>query len=133
MLRTTFLLLVATGMTQAKDPLPLEAHNFIDGADNTIPYRLLKPLEMQGCKKYTPVRFLHGAGERGGDNEKQMVHGVPQFASKENREKYPCFLIAPQCWEGKRWVEVDWSADKHTQPKEIGEVGRITLALIDWA
>jgi predicted peptidase len=132
MLRTAFLLLIVTGMTQAKDPLPLEPHVYQDDAGKQLLYRLLKPLKVEEGKIYPLVVFLHGAGERGIDNEKQMVHGVPQFASKENRKKYPCFLIAPQCPDGKRWVEVDWSADKHTQPKEIGEVGRLTLELIDY-
>jgi predicted peptidase len=30
-------------------------------------------------------------------------------------------------------VEVDWSADSHVQPKEIGEAGRLTLELIESA
>ena len=63
----------------------------------TLLYQLLKPEKVDASKKYPLVVFLHGAGERGNDNEAQLVHGVPQFASKENREKYPCFLIAPQC------------------------------------
>jgi predicted peptidase len=97
----------------------------------TLPYRLLRPEGTEVGKKYPLVVFLHGAGERGTDNEKQLVHGVGQFV--ENRDKYPCFLIAPQCPDGKKWVEVDWSADSHTQPKEPGEVGRLTLGLIEKA
>jgi len=112
----------------AKDPPMLEKHVFED-ADGKLPYRLLKPPKVGEGKKYPLVVFLHGAGERGTDNEKQLIHGVPQFVA--NIDKYPCFLIAPQCPEGKRWVEVDWSADSHTQPKEPGEVGRLTLALIE--
>ena len=105
----------------AADPSPLEKHVFeLDG--HKLPYRLLKPAMIEDGKKYPLVIFLHGAGERGTDNEKQLVHGVPQFVA--NREKYPCFLVAPQCPDGKKWVEVDWSADSHTQPKEPGEVGR---------
>ena len=122
---------VGANMTNGKDPLPLEAHVYQDHSGKKLPYRLLKPLAIEEGKKYPLVVFLHGAGERGTDNEKQLVHGVPQFASKENREKYPCFLIAPQCPDGKKWVEVDWSADHHTLPKDPGEVGRLTLALIE--
>jgi len=124
------LLVLVTQPAAADDPLPLEKHVFEDG-DQKLPYRLLKPLKVEDGKKYPLVIFLHGAGERGADNEKQLVHGVPQFATPENRKKYPCFLIAPQCPEGKKWVEVDWSADSHTQPKDPGEVGRLTLALIE--
>src|SRR5947209_5794838 len=112
----------------AADPSPLEKHVFeLDG--HKLPYRLLKPAMIEDGKKYPLVIFLHGAGERGTDNEKQLVHGVPQFVA--NREKYPCFLVAPQCPDGKKWVEVDWSADSHTQPKEPGEVGKLAIGLIE--
>ncbi|MBO0698496.1 MAG: prolyl oligopeptidase family serine peptidase [Zavarzinella sp.] len=134
MLRRLFvaLPLLVPPMAEAKDDLPLEKHVYEAGREQ-LPYRLLKPLAVEDGKRYPLVIFLHGAGERGTDNEKQLIHGVPQFATKANREKYPCFLIAPQCPEGKRWVEVDWSADRHTQPKEPGEVGRLTLGLIEKA
>jgi predicted peptidase len=125
------LFLIDTDM-HAKDPLPLDKLVFEDGGKK-LPYRLLKPLAVEEGKKYPLVIFLHGAGERGVDNDKQLIHGVPQFASEENRKKYPCFLIAPQCPDGKKWVEVDWSADTHTLPKDPGEVGRLTLALIEKA
>jgi predicted peptidase len=125
-------LLVSSGAL-AKEPLPMEKRVYQDAAGKKLPYRLLKPPAVEEGKRYPLVIFLHGAGERGSDNEKQLVHGVPQFAAKENREKYPCFLIAPQCPAGQRWVEVDWSADSHTQPKEPGEAGRLTLELIDRA
>src|SRR5262245_57739626 len=102
----------------AEDPLPLDKLVYEDG-DTKLPYRLLKPATVETGRRCPLVIFLHGAGERGTDNEKQLVHGIPQFVL--NRDKFPCFLIAPQCPDGKRWVEVDWSADSHTQPKEPGE------------
>jgi predicted peptidase len=39
-------------------------------------------------------------------------------------------LIAPQCPENAKWVEVDWSASTHQQPKEPSESARLTLELI---
>jgi len=130
-LAAVYLSLHLPGMCMAEDALPLEAIVYQDDRGNQLPYRLLKPLAIESGKKYPLIVFLHGAGERGTDNEKQLVHGVPQFAAKENREKYPCFLIAPQCPVAQRWVEVDWSADSHSQPKEPGEAGRMTLELIE--
>lgn len=117
--------------SMAKDPLPLDKHVFKDDAGKTLPYQLMKPEKIDPAKKYPLVVFLHGAGERGTDNAAQLVHGVPQFASKENREKYPCFLIAPQCPVSAKWAEVDWSANSHTMPKEVSEPGRLTLLLIE--
>jgi len=51
------------------------------------------------------VLFLHGAGERGDDNAAQLKHGAVEFQRRQ--ETYPCFVLLPQCPEGKRWVEVD--------------------------
>ena len=121
-------ILMLTHDALAADPPPLEKHVFEDGGAK-LPYHLLTPSKVEDGKKYPLVVFLHGAGERGADNEKQLVHGVPQFVA--NRDKFPCFLIAPQCPDGKKWVEVDWSADTHTLPKDPGEVGRLALALIE--
>ena len=55
------------------------------------------PAEKKGEKKSPLVLFLHGAGERGNDNEKQLVHGGQMWLNPVNREKYPAFILAPQC------------------------------------
>src|SRR5690242_8020214 len=73
-----------------------EARTYAAG-DFSLPYRLLKPKNYDPAKKYPLVIFLHGAGERGDDNEKQLVHGMNDFASDEVMEKYPAFVMAPQC------------------------------------
>lgn len=125
------LVLYANSAAPAADPPPLEKHTYTDAAGKKLPYRLLRPPMVEKGRTYPLVVFLHGAGERGTDNDKQLVHGVPLFAAPEVREKYPCFLVAPQCPEKQRWVEVDWGLDRHTLPKEPGEPGRLTLELID--
>lgn len=66
-------------------------------------YRILYPENYQPGEKYPVVLFLHGAGERGSDNEAQLVHGGDMLASHANRSKYPALVIAPQCPEGKSW------------------------------
>lgn len=114
----------------AKDPLPLTKEVFKGSNGGSLPYQLMAPAQVEKGKTYPLVIFLHGAGERGNDNQKQSVHGVPQFASEANRKKYPCFLIAPQCPEGKKWAEVDWSADTHETPKEPSEPAKLLLELI---
>jgi predicted peptidase len=88
-------------------------------------YRLMKPKDYEPQQKYPLVLFFHGAGERGDDNVAQLVHGMNDFAKDENREKYPCFVVAPQCPEGKRWVEVDWTEDAH----EFDEKPSVTMQL----
>jgi predicted peptidase len=108
----------------------LEKKVYTDANGKTLPYRLLKPDDYDPKKKYPLVVFLHGAGERGTDNAKQLIHGVPEFAKPDVRKAHPCFLIAPQCPDKARWVEVDWGADSHTMPKEPSEPMRLLLELI---
>ena len=97
-----------------------EARVFSPTPDRQLKYCLMIPKDYSatGTEKYPLVLFLHGAGERGDDNTKQLVHGTKDFAKEENRRKYPCFVLAPQCPTGKKWSEVDWSAETHKQPEE---------------
>jgi predicted peptidase len=76
------------------------------------------------------VIFYHGAGERGDDNVKQLVHGMNDFASDDIMAKYPCFVVAPQCPNGDQWVDVPWSADSHKMPEKPTEPMRLSLELI---
>ena len=109
----------------------LEKKIYADADGKKLPYRLLKPMTVDPNEKYPLVVFLHGAGERGDDNEAQLRHGVPEFLKPENRKDYPCFLIAPQCPAAQKWVDVDWGGDTHMQPKEPSEPIRLVLGLID--
>ena len=82
---------------------PLNAQNelyqkrYFTFKENTLPYRILFPENYDRTKTYPLVVFLHGAGERGNDNEKQLVHGSWLFTNEQNRQKYPAIVIFPQC------------------------------------
>ena len=127
-----FIFLGFTGQSVwAQNPLErFEKHTYKNDKNESLPYRLLAPDVKEG-KKYPVVLFLHGAGERGNDNTKQLVHGMKDFASEANRKKYPCYVIAPQCPKNKRWVEVSWSEDKHKMPKNPSDPMRLALELLD--
>ena len=60
---------------------------FISSRGDSLKYRLLRLEKEKAGKKYPLVLFLHGAGERGSDNEKQLVHGGQMFLNPVNREK----------------------------------------------
>src|SRR4051812_3154963 len=107
----------------------LERRVFTGPDGKALPYRLMKPRDYDPARTYPLVLFLHGAGERGTDNEAQLKLGVPEFVKR--REQYPCFLVVPQCPPGGRWVEVDHRADRVVQPAEPSEPLRLTLELID--
>ena len=103
--------------------------------DNTkggkLNYRFFEIADTTEGKKYPLIIFLHGAGERGTDNEKQLTHGAKKFAEKQNLEKFPCFVIAPQCEEQYRWVEVDWTLPAHKMPEKISVPLGLTVELIE--
>ena len=71
--------------------------------DDTLKYRILKPLNYDSTKKYPVHLFLHGAGERGNDNVSQLVHGSKLFLKKESREKYNSWVIFPQAPKYDWW------------------------------
>jgi predicted peptidase len=79
---------------------------FTMGAD-TLPYRILYPQGYEKSKKdYPLVLFLHGAGERGADNKKQLVHGSRLFA--DSIGQYPAIVVFPQCPENAYWATLEW-------------------------
>jgi poly(3-hydroxybutyrate) depolymerase len=107
-------LVAATPALRAGDDF--EARMFKSGNNQLLPYRLLKPLAYDPHQKYPIILFLHGAGERGNDNQLQTNH-VRFLAAEAIRRKYPCFVLAPQCPWDQRWVNVSWRGVTHRQPE----------------
>lgn len=81
-----------------------EKLQYHDEEGNILPYRLLKPKKAEKQRRYPLVLFLHGIGERGDDNEAQLKWGAKNFGTDENMEKYPCFVVVPQCPYDDLWV-----------------------------
>ncbi len=108
----------------------LEKHIFRNPAGESIPYRLLIPQQYDPQKKYPLILFLHGAGERGNDNEAQLIHAeVLRLATDADD---PCFLVAPQCPPDCRWVEVPWDRkEPHHTPDQPSRPMRLVLQLLD--
>ncbi len=133
---TTLLLSLATFLFAGVPSLAadwtemFETRTYTDAQDGKLRYRLLKPQDYDPQKKYPLVLFLHGAGERGDDNQGQLRWGMQEFASDEVRSKYPAFVVAPQCPNGQQWVDTPWSADQHTMPQEPTPALAKTLDLL---
>lgn len=71
-----------------------------------MPYRLFIPEDYNPEKDYPLVLCFHGAGGRG-DNNAGNVHGnegYKRLSKDDVQSSNPCFLLAPQCPNGKRWV-----------------------------
>ena len=82
-----------------------EKKEFIYKGD-TLKYRVLFPENYDKTRKYPVVLFLHGSGERGSDNEKQLVHGSALFTNEQNRKDYPAIVIFPQCPQNSSWINI---------------------------
>ncbi len=101
----------------AQDLSLFEKRTFISASGDTLPYRILYPEGYDKSKKYPLVLFLHGGGERGNDNEKQLANGIKLFVEPANRKKYPCIVIAPQCMMDSFWPSVKY--DRTIRPLQL--------------
>lgn len=97
------ILFLSLGNTYAQDLNSYQKGNFIFEQDS-LQYRILYPENMKKGKAYPLVLFLHGAGERGTDNQKQLTHGAKLFLDQKNRKKYPAIVIFPQCPPDVMWT-----------------------------
>ncbi|MFH0893692.1 MAG: prolyl oligopeptidase family serine peptidase [Bacteroidota bacterium] len=102
---------------------------FIQGND-TLRYQFFVPKATDSMAKLPLILFLHGAGERGNDNEAQAFHAKKFFGSAEFQAKHPCFVMAPQCPVKKRWAEIDWSLPKNSQPPLLSTPLSLTLTAL---
>lgn len=96
------LLITIVSMAQSKSLF--EKQLFISGED-TLPCRILTPYNFKPGKKYPLIVFLHGSGERGNDNEAQLVWGGDLFMDSANRVNFPAIVVFPQCPKNDKWAE----------------------------
>jgi predicted peptidase len=110
-----FLLLVAigTGYTAAAQETSTAYSNelFISNGDS-LRYRLLTPANYDIHKSYPIIIFLHGSGERGDDNNAQLLHGGDLFLKDSLRQAFPAFVLFPQCPADQSWAPMKLKRDQ---------------------
>jgi len=111
---TLLLFVLISGTLTAQDLTTYEKHVFTSIEGQSLPYRILFPENYDRTKKYPLILFLHGAGERGNDNEKQLTHGAKLFLTEETRKNFPAIVIFPQCAAESYWSSV--VIDRTTSP-----------------
>ena len=80
-------------------------------------YVVFIPHSYTGDKEYPLILFLHGAGERGKDGEKQVKQGIGNAIKFKGKEKtFPFIVILPQAVKG-------WQAE--------GDDAKRALAILD--
>ncbi|GDY11728.1 phospholipase [Planctomycetota bacterium] len=104
-----------------------EARTFSPPGDaaGLLRYRFLAPPQVVAGNRYPLLLCLHGAGERGEDNSRQVGHFRPLFSGK-NRTDFPAFVVIPQVPTNQLWATAGWS----TRTKAMAEAPSPTLALV---
>jgi predicted peptidase len=94
-----FLLLAASARAQFAVDEMLKPCVYTNGAGVTLPYRLSAPQFPAAGRKYPLVLFLHGSGECGTDNTRQIKIGLPALMSTllKRPAAEPVLIVAPQC------------------------------------
>tara|TARA_B100000427_G_scaffold92492_1_gene76309 strand:- start:11 stop:820 length:810 start_codon:yes stop_codon:yes gene_type:complete len=78
--------------------------------NDTLNYRILLPENFDESKTYPLHLFLHGIGERGSDNKKQLTYINKVFSNTKNRKRFPAIVIFPQApitdsWSSRKVVK----------------------------
>ncbi|MCU0395462.1 MAG: alpha/beta hydrolase-fold protein [Chitinophagaceae bacterium] len=124
-------LLTAAYVSPAQDLGLYQKKMLLCGSD-TLPYRLLLPENFDPEKAYPLVVFLHGAGERGNNNEAQLTHGGKLFVRSDIRQQFPAIVVFPQCPANSFWSNVNWTYDSVTKKRDFlfPEEGEPTYAML---
>lgn len=99
------MLFTFTTLLFAQKTTSFDRGSFIKKND-TLPYRILFPLNFDASKKYPLIFVLHGSGERGNNNEDQLKYGTELFLKDSIRKNYPAIVIYPQCPSKSYWSNV---------------------------
>ncbi|ODS81073.1 MAG: hypothetical protein ABS46_12485 [Cytophagaceae bacterium SCN 52-12] len=126
-----------SGQAEAQDTSLYQQKAYLAKNGTEIPYRILYPVGFDPSVKYPLVLFLHGAGERGNDNQAQLVHGSSLFLEKQ--AQFPAIVVFPQCPKDRYWssVKIDRSQPKYKfdynykSTKETPELSAVMALLKD--
>jgi len=99
-------------LTHAQDFRKFDSGNYIKGSDS-IYYRILFPENFHPDQKYPILFVLHGRGESGNDNQKQLTHGAKLFLNDNVRKNFPAIVVFPQCGEDSYWANVNISTNSY--------------------
>lgn len=84
--------------------------SFFSLENDSLPYRYLLPEKTSKNDQIPLLIFLHGSGERGSDNQKQLVHGSQFFTSTLRDKNQAAMIVFPQCAADDYWANIDRQA-----------------------
>lgn len=133
----SILLLFTSHISLSQDLSQYLKKEFTSPDGGKLLYRILFPDGYDKEKEYPLILVLHGAGERGNDNEKQLTHGSKLFLQSDVRKEFPAIVVFPQCPTESYWSSV--TIDRTRTPillsfdytKPITEPLRLSMALLE--
>lgn len=124
-----FIFLLIGDILCAQDFTAFRKEKFTAGS-RVLPYRILLPKDFDESKKYPFILFLHGSGERGSDNEKQLTHGAELFLRDLIRERFPAIIVFPQCSENSTWSRLGFGGSNEERTLVFYEKAKPTEDMI---
>jgi len=101
-----------------------------DTQGKELPYRLLLPPRAREKSAAHPLLvFLHGRGERGTDNQAQLLYGKSMMRAAAR--EYGAMVVAPQCPPKKRWPGRKLKNPDRRLAPEPSEPMRMVVELIE--
>ena len=92
---------------------------------------MLKPDNYKTTEKYPLIVALHGAWGRGTDNKSRAIDAFQVLSKPEVCQKYPAFIITPQCPGKKMWANTPWGKGTYSIEKvKISESIKLVLEII---
>lgn len=134
------LVIVATALALAAGPAVAQSEQVVAAygagevqiGERRYPYRLLEPPPERIHSRRPLVVFLHGAGERGDDNRRQLTWLPAVLARDDLRRRYACYVLAVQCPREQRWVETPWGeAESRPLQREPSPALQAVVAAMD--
>lgn len=112
----------------------LRAAVFVDPKTGlALPYRLFVPASCSASAPCGLLLFLHGAGERGKDNQAQLGNDALAFVDPAAQRENPTIVVYPQCPEELQWVGADWTKGSYSlAATPISKPLAAVLELLAW-
>ena len=95
----------------------------------TFAYRMSAPQFPEPGRRYPLILFLHGSGECGTDNRRQLTVGVPALMRTLMTVPEPVVVIAPQCQPANWWVRGLAFNERYSMPHEPSGAMEVALDL----
>lgn len=120
-MRIAVALLLATFVLCPESAMAVETgfveRSYKDDAGAEHRYVVFVPKSYDGTKETPLVVFLHGAGERGTDNKKQVEVGLGP-AVRRQADTFPAIVLFPQ-------AEKTWVLDSDDQKRALAELAQV--------